>query len=178
MFLLLAQGIPFIHSGQELARTKGLEHNSYNLPDKVNMFDWNSKNDSHIKEIFEFTKSLITLRKKHPCFNLKDKENIQKKISFLNPGKKLRSQGIICVEIDCAEIKSETWNKALVVFNPSFSKHELIMPEGNWRSEIINSHFFVKTRKNIKQVKEQKNAQATEKIILLPVSGQLLYISK
>ena len=38
---MLSQGTPFIHAGQEFARTKGGDENSYKSPDSVNQFDWN-----------------------------------------------------------------------------------------------------------------------------------------
>ena len=37
--VLLAQGVPFLHSGQEFYRTKNLIDNTYNLPDDVNKLD-------------------------------------------------------------------------------------------------------------------------------------------
>jgi pullulanase-type alpha-1,6-glucosidase len=38
--VLLAQGIPFIHAGQELLRSKSLDRNSYNSGDWFNRLDW------------------------------------------------------------------------------------------------------------------------------------------
>ena len=40
--VLLSQGVPFIHAGQEFYRTKGLEDNTHNLPDSLNQLDWTS----------------------------------------------------------------------------------------------------------------------------------------
>ena len=64
---LLSKGIPFIHAGQEFYRTKLLEKNSYNLPDKINQLDWKlrQEHDSSCR-IFE---DLISIRKENPCFN-------------------------------------------------------------------------------------------------------------
>ncbi|HEU4322462.1 MAG TPA: pullulanase-type alpha-1,6-glucosidase [Roseiflexaceae bacterium] len=38
--VLLAQGIPFIHAGQDLLRSKSLDRNSYNSGDWFNRIDW------------------------------------------------------------------------------------------------------------------------------------------
>ncbi|NMB20974.1 MAG: type I pullulanase, partial [Firmicutes bacterium] len=38
--LLTSQGIPFLHGGQDFARTKGGDPNSYQSPDHVNQIDW------------------------------------------------------------------------------------------------------------------------------------------
>ncbi|MCM8558153.1 pullulanase-type alpha-1,6-glucosidase [Sphingomicrobium sediminis] len=41
--VILAQGIPFIHAGQELLRTKSLDHNSYNSGDWFNRIDFSGR---------------------------------------------------------------------------------------------------------------------------------------
>lgn len=41
--VLLSQGIPFLHSGQEFFRTKQGIENSYRSPDSINMLDWARK---------------------------------------------------------------------------------------------------------------------------------------
>lgn len=43
--VLISQGIPFIHAGQEFYRTKGGDHNSYKSSEEVNRLDWNRKDD-------------------------------------------------------------------------------------------------------------------------------------
>jgi pullulanase len=42
-FVLLSQGIPFIHAGQEFMRTKNGLENSYNAPDSINRIDWHRR---------------------------------------------------------------------------------------------------------------------------------------
>ena len=59
--VLTSQGIPFLHAGQEFARTKGGEHNSYQSPDRVNRIDWGRK--VRYRELFDYTKCLIALRR-------------------------------------------------------------------------------------------------------------------
>jgi pullulanase-type alpha-1,6-glucosidase len=38
--VLLAQGVPFVHAGQEFLRSKSLDHDSYNSGDWFNAIDW------------------------------------------------------------------------------------------------------------------------------------------
>ncbi len=38
--VLTSQAVPFLHAGAEMLRTKGGQHNSYNLPDSVNQINW------------------------------------------------------------------------------------------------------------------------------------------
>lgn len=78
--VLLAQGVPFIHCGQEFGRTKQGLGNTYNRSDNYNRVDY-QRRDHHI-EIVERTKELIQLRKEHPCFRLSTVEDIEKGVQF------------------------------------------------------------------------------------------------
>ena len=62
-FVLLAQGVPFIHSGQEYCRSKNFISNSYNQPDEINKLKPEDK-DRH-QDVIEFTREMISLRKKY-----------------------------------------------------------------------------------------------------------------
>lgn len=74
--ILLAQGIPFIHSGQEFLRTKQGVRDSYNQPDIINQIDWHQRSEH--KESVEFIKGLITLRNQEPLLRQTSYEIIQK----------------------------------------------------------------------------------------------------
>ena len=78
--VLLAQGIPFIHCGQEFGRTKQNLGNTYNRSDNYNRVDY-QRRDHHI-EIVERTKELIEIRKTHPCFRLSTVEQIEQGVQF------------------------------------------------------------------------------------------------
>lgn len=83
--VLLAQGVPFLHSGQEFYRTKNLIDNTYNLPDDVNKLDW--LRSLHYTEDIEFLKQLIAFRKVHPLLTLTTSSAIQKacQVKWLSP---------------------------------------------------------------------------------------------
>ena len=83
--VLLAQGVPFLHSGQEFYRTKNLIDNTYNLPDDVNKLDW--LRSLHYTEDIEFLKQLIAFRKVHPLLTLTTSSAIQKacQVEWLSP---------------------------------------------------------------------------------------------
>jgi pullulanase/glycogen debranching enzyme len=40
--VLLGEGIPFVHAGDEILRSKGMDHNSYNSGDWFNRIDWSA----------------------------------------------------------------------------------------------------------------------------------------
>ncbi len=78
--VLMAQGIPFIHAGQEFGRTKQNIGNSYNRSDNVNRVDY-FRRDRH-KYIVDQTKELIRIRREHPALRLKTAEEIRSNTSF------------------------------------------------------------------------------------------------
>ncbi len=61
--VLIAQGIPFIHAGQEFYRTKKQVENSYKSPDDINQIIWNP-NLLAVDKLRE----LIEIRKKHKIY--------------------------------------------------------------------------------------------------------------
>ena len=84
--ILTAQGIPFIHAGAEMMRSKplptgGFDHNSYESPDDVNQLRWDRKAD--YVDVFEYYKALIQIRKTYDHFRMTDASSINTRLSFL-----------------------------------------------------------------------------------------------
>ncbi len=73
--VILAQGIPFIHAGQEFARTKKGDENSYTSSDEVNMIDYARR--SRYIELTYFLRDMIKIRKWYPCLRLDDLEDVK-----------------------------------------------------------------------------------------------------
>jgi len=80
--VILAQGIPFIHSGQEFFRSKNGLTNTYNAGDMVNSLKWNLR-DKEIDTV-EFVKFLIRFRKKNPCFRYDNYDMIHENVRLEN----------------------------------------------------------------------------------------------
>ena len=78
--VVLAQGVPFLHAGQEFCRTKNGYHNTYNMPDRINCMDWLRKN-RHL-DMVQHLKDLIALRKKCEGFRYATAKDIQKHVFF------------------------------------------------------------------------------------------------
>ncbi|WP_167578599.1 type I pullulanase [Jeotgalibacillus proteolyticus] len=78
--ILLSQGIPFLHAGQEFMRTKGGDHNSYRSPDSTNKLDWDRK--AEFEQEVSYVKGLIALRKSSKAFRMQTKEEIKKRLHF------------------------------------------------------------------------------------------------
>lgn len=81
-FPLLAQGIPFIHAGNEFLRSKNQLPNTYNQPNSINAIDWSLKEKN--KAVFRYVKDIIEFRKSYPQFAMCQSSEIRKKIKFLD----------------------------------------------------------------------------------------------
>ncbi|MCD7032710.1 type I pullulanase [Metabacillus sp. GX 13764] len=76
--VLLSQGIPFWHAGQEFFRHKNGIENSYNASDEINRLDWNLR-EIYYKEA-EYVKTVISVRKSHGAFRLNSSDEISRHI--------------------------------------------------------------------------------------------------
>ncbi|MEG0842279.1 MAG: type I pullulanase [Erysipelotrichaceae bacterium] len=103
---LLAQGIPFIHSGQEFARNKHQLANTYEDKDSINLIDYDRRN--RYSRIVECFKALVQIRKKYDCFRYDTTQAVNDHVSFEDIEQKVLLY----------KIKDEK-NDLIVVFNPS-----------------------------------------------------------
>ncbi|MBB3697694.1 type I pullulanase [Flammeovirga yaeyamensis] len=126
--VLTSQGIPFIHSGAEMMRTKGGEHNSYNKPDAVNRLDYDWKVEN--KDVFQYYQGLIDVRKAHPAFRMTSTEMIQKHLKFID----FKDDHIIGYTIS-GQPNGETSNDIVVVFNSGKKAKNIakFIEKGNWK---------------------------------------------
>jgi isoamylase len=60
--VLLSAGVPMLLGGDEIARTQGGNNNAYCQDNEISWFDWANAD----RELFDFTASLIALRREHP----------------------------------------------------------------------------------------------------------------
>ncbi len=75
--VVLSCGIPFLHAGTELLRSKKLIDNSYNLDDEVNGINWVVKNN-----LTKTLQDLITLRRSLMINKLSSKVDIKKRFKL------------------------------------------------------------------------------------------------
>jgi isoamylase len=66
--LLLSQGVPMLLGGDELGRTQHGNNNAWCQDNELSWFDW-ARAD---RELLEFAKRLIALRRRHPVFRRTD----------------------------------------------------------------------------------------------------------
>jgi pullulanase len=120
-----SQGIPFLHAGTEILRSKGGHHDSYRSPDLLNQIKWKRK--SELKGFFEFTRKCIELRDQHPAFRMRTEKEIGEKLKFF----KKYIPGVVCYELgDYAN--NDSWRRVLVLLNGNNYSVEVEIPEEEW----------------------------------------------
>jgi pullulanase len=128
LLVLAAQGMPFLHAGQELCRSKGGRHNSYNAPDRVNQLDWSLKKTN--RDVFAYYQGLIALRKAHPVFRLRTREQVQQRLQFL---RRAPGPGCVVCRLDGHELEGETWETVLVLLNGENTDQTFALSPGSWK---------------------------------------------
>lgn len=125
VMVLLAQGIPFLHSGQEFFRTKQGIGNSYRSPNDVNQLNWDEMvvNQEHV----EYIKGIIAIRKSHRAFRLPEAKLIRKHMSFVDV-----KEPVISYLLDDVSPYGP-WGKILVCFNPASYEVEIELPNKRWK---------------------------------------------
>jgi pullulanase len=143
--VLFAQGIPFIHSGCEMARTKGYGestvpdkfYNSNNNPDGMNKIDWTRK-DSYIG-LYNYYKGMIAMRKAHPMFRYSTWSDVNSNTAIANTA---GSNYIVYSISDVSDVDS--WTKARVYLNgSSVAKTESLT--GTWYLETVDTGAVVES---------------------------------
>lgn len=123
--VLTSQGVPFLHAGDEFLRSKNGVKNSFNSNDpRVNPIDWSLKTQH--KDVFNFYKGLIVLRKSHPAFRIPDKAIVDQHLQFL-PN---LPAGLVAYTLR-DHANGDPWKNILVIYNGS-RRPETISVPGNW----------------------------------------------
>lgn len=137
--VLLSQGIPFLHSGQEFFRTKQGDGNSYKSPDAINQLDWDRK-QSYIENV-QYIKGLIKIRKLLTCFRLKSTEEIRTQIHLLPLPAPLIGYSIQNQTLDFREV--------LLLINPLRTNQLVPIPDGPWTVLVNDRKVEISSPKNI-----------------------------
>ena len=95
--IMLSQGVPLFHSGQEALRTKNGNANSYNADITVNEIDW--KRVEQNKDLVSYFQKLVQLRKTCPAFRMSTYDDIKKNITPIVKGE----NGVFAFEIKSAD---------------------------------------------------------------------------
>ena len=132
--ILTSQGISFVHAGEEMARTKEdeegkLVENSFESSDKVNKIYWDRK--VKYKDLFEYYKGLISLRKEYKASRMNTNEEIKENIHFLKKGVNFSENNLVAYIIDAKNIDIKC-EKIAVIINANNKDVDVELEESNW----------------------------------------------
>ena len=129
---MTAQGIPFVHAGEEMLRTKvnadgSFNENSYNSSDEVNNIKWDTLEDEVYADVVDYYKGLIAFRKAHPVLRLTIAEAVAEHVTVVD----IEEPNITAFSIT-GGVEGETADAMYIVFNPNNEAKEITLPEGKW----------------------------------------------
>jgi pullulanase len=152
--ILGSQGVPFLHAGVEMMRTKpctvpesgentcdaggNYDHNSYRSPDSTNQIDWNWKVDYN--DTFEYTRDMISLRKMKDVFRLKTADAISQALTF-GP----YEPGTVKYMLNDS---NDDWQSIVILHNNNSEARDFTLPEGTDWNLIANENEFGEVSEN------------------------------
>ena len=148
--LFTSQGVPFIHSGQEILRSKKGSHNSYNLPDSINRFPWENKRKYF--EVFKYYRDLIKLRKEHPMFRMATSEEVKGNLKFLDHHFGIEMAGNTIAYQLTAGTSGDSWKEAIVIFNPENYDVVIHLPNSGYKIGLDEKGYYPAGKKYRKKL--------------------------
>ena len=130
--VLLSQGVPFIHGGQEFLRTKAGVANSYQSPDEINQFEW--ERVTTFQESVAYVKGLIALRKSEYLFRPHTHEEIDAHFTMLS-----ENFNIIAFSLTNSE------KKYIVIFNGNRSDVIFRIQKGKYAILVEDNQVFLES---------------------------------
>ena len=133
-YYITAQGVPFIHAGEEMLRSKPtvdaennfvFDHNSYSSGDEINAIKWYTLTRPEVETSYEYYKGLIAFRKAHPALRMTTEAEIQAAMEVLETG----SDNIIAIVNNGGNGEDAV---ILTIINASANAETFTLPEGEW----------------------------------------------
>lgn len=128
--ILLAQGVPFLHAGQEFLRTKYGVRDSYNSSTQINQLDW--LRQENYEHSVVMVKNLIALRKAEPLLHLKNYHEIREKMRILKAS----------YQIVAFEYRDET-TRLLVVLNAQAQPLKYSLTPGDYIMKLVDGEVML-----------------------------------
>ncbi len=123
-----SQGTPFMFAGEEVFRDKKGVHNSYKSPDSINAIDWSNK--ARYRDLFDYYRNLVKLRKEHPAFRMISAEDIARHLVF-DKIDSSREPNLISYSLK-GNANGDEWKEIKVVFNGASSSRVVNVKKGKW----------------------------------------------
>jgi len=129
--VLTSQGIPFIHAGSEILRSKQGDHNSYKSDDTINKINWENK--VSYEPVFDYYQGLIELRKAHPAFTMETHDEISTNMITYK-----QDDGVIAYKL-VNYANNDTWDNIVVIYNGNTDNKTVDLPsDTEWHVVVDN----------------------------------------
>jgi type I pullulanase len=129
--VLTMQGIPFLHAGDEILRTKYGSGNSYRDNDTVNAIDWSNK--VKFRDAFNYQQGLIHLRNQHPAFRLDSRVVIDSKVQEIS-----KSTQLVVYKIG-ENAGGDQWKNIYVAYNGSGENKTVYFGNSKALNIVVNN---------------------------------------
>lgn len=158
---ILAQGIPFIHAGQEFQRSKNGDSNSYKSSDAVNSLKWGLMTEN--KATRDYYRGLLSIRKEHPVFRLATTAQVKKSLKFLPT-----LNSVIAYSLDGKSAKDK-WGSVVVIHNADPKALDVKLPKaGKWRIVVEGNVAGTKTLRTLSSSASVTVAAQSTTVLYLP----------
>ena len=132
-YYMTAQGVSFIHAGEEFLREKLYENgkreeNSYNKGDYVNHIEWSNLEKDTYAANAEYYKGLIAFRKAHPALRYSTAALVSANVRNVTT-----SANLLTYRVDGNGAGDDD---IFVIFNANSSSQTVNLPEGTWTINI------------------------------------------
>lgn len=124
--LLLSRGVPMLTAGDEFGRTQQGNNNAYCQDNLVSWIDWSLLEKN--KELVEFTRQLIALRKNHPALH-SGKFHTEHTVTWIGP----ESRAVDWHTDRALGMHIQGRDQLLLLFNNEETDLSFELPEGNWQ---------------------------------------------
>lgn len=132
--VMLSQGIPLMHAGEEILRTKTDEKGEYvsdsvRSSDYVNSIKWGDLEKKEYYNAYEYYKGLIAFRKANDAFTMNSREEVLSNIKFLD----IDNKNVIAYKLNDKD------KEIYVIFNSSKDNVSVELQKGT-SEEIFNCY--------------------------------------
>jgi hypothetical protein len=172
-YYLTAQGVPFIHAGEEMLRSKpdaaqenGFNHNSYAAGDEINSIKWYTLTRPLAADTLEYYKGLIAFRKAHPALRMTTEAEIQAAMSVLNTG----NNNVVAVLNKGGNGEDA---QILTILNADSKAHTVTLPEGEWNVYVNKADAGTEV---LATVSGTVSVESTSAMILVKAEEQTEYV--
>ena len=133
---LTCMGLPFWQAGEEFARTKKGQGNSYRSSPALNRLDWQRAQQFH--ELVDYYRGLVGLRRYFPRLSALDTAS-PAAIQFFS-----LEQPLVGWQLPANCGDGALWQALCVFYNPTGQEKTVPLPEGNWKllSDGISSSLW------------------------------------